>query len=186
MIWKNRNRAWLGIAIVSLLLITGYGVLYINESERLEGVGNYVVLNGKTSTAELSEHFHSQGIFEDSGDAVFAARWITARIGGSIPNLGQLNNDSFRIPADSARYAGELFKKNVESSERLLGIDEKVKELYSNGSVATMLQTQGDELSRVSIHIQKTKTAIDTLKVGSSYNVLRRIPYFGKKIAKNS
>lgn len=181
--WKNRNRAWLGIAIVSLLLITGYGVLYINESERLEGVGNYVVLNGKTSTAELSEHFHSQGIFEDSGDAVFAARWITARIGGSIPNLGQLNNDSFRIPADSARYAGESFKKNVESSERLLGIDEKVKELYSNGSVATMLQTQGDELSRVSIHIQKTKTAIDTLKVGSSYNVLRRIPYFGKKIA---
>lgn len=123
MMSKGTKTALFGGLLITAALILGFIVLYRNTRTILAG-SDPLVLNASTSADSLSRRLLDRGIFQDPDDAEFTARWITSRLreGGSIPNLGALNKNRFRIPADSARVAGKALGKAVASSERQLGL----------------------------------------------------------------
>jgi cell division protein FtsW (lipid II flippase)/cell division protein FtsI/penicillin-binding protein 2 len=200
---------------VTIVLSLGFISLYKNESVLLrskgEESGNTLVLNGKTSDKELSQYLLNKGIYQDPKDAECISKWITSRIGNTIPNLGALNKSQFRMPADTlfglpiAEVGGEKVRLAVETSQLKLGITPDVKKLYAEIGKEpldpaklislkegtsyryTTKQMPGDTIyTRVSIRVLRTKKGVDTLTVRSyafKYHTLCRIPYIGSRIA---
>lgn len=209
------KRAFIGLCLVTIVLSLGFVSLYKNESVLLrskgEESGNTLVLNGKTSDKELSQYLVNKGIYQDPKDAECISKWITSRIGNTLPNLGALNKSQFRMPADTlfglpiAEVGGEKVRLAVDSSQHKLGLTPDVKKLYAEIGKEplapaqlislkegtsyryTTKQMPGDTIyTQVSIRVFRTEEGVDTLTVRShafKYHALCRIPYIGSRIA---
>lgn len=135
------KRAFIGLCLVTIVLSLGFVSLYKNESVLLrskgEESGNTLVLNGKTSDKELSQYLVNKGIYQDPKDAECISKWITSRIGNTLPNLGALNKSQFRMPADTlfglpiAEVGGEKVRLAVDSSQHKLGLTPDVKKFIA-------------------------------------------------------
>ena len=218
------KKAFFGLCLVTVVLSLGFVSLYINESDLLSEVSSSLsgtkdaksistlVLNGKTTDKELSKHLLDKRVYQDPKDAECISKWITSRIGKTLPNLGALNKNQFRMPADSvfgkpiSEVAGEKVLQAIETSKLKLGLSQDVRKLYYEIGKETLnpaqlisfptdsasyrqatAQVVGDTLfTKVSIQVLKTKESVDTLTVRSKafrYNALCRIPYVGSRVA---
>lgn len=212
------KKALFGLCLVTIVLSLGFVSLFKNESDLLRSASkrdkssSTLVLNGKTSAKDLAQHLMDTGIYQDPKDADCVSKWITSRIGKTLPNLGSLNKKQFRMPVDSlfgkpvSEVAGEKVLQAIETSQEKLGLTAKVKTLYGEIVEETLGSAQlisfptdsasfrsatehvvGDTLfTKVSIHVLQTKKEIDTLTVRSKafkFRSLSRIPYVGNRIA---
>ena len=213
---KNNKRGIRGLSIVTIVLLLGFISLYRNESVLLKSVGSpmevskgekaicTLVLNEQTSSEELMKHLLNTNVYQDPQDAKFVAKWI--KKGGTIPNLGTLNKNQFKIPLDSAKQAGNKIRNAIEISQEKLGINEEVRRLYEyiertdidklnsfqlfssphKDSIIfrTALYPSIDTTTKVSIVVLQTKPEIDTITFKNKrFKTLSYIPYIGKNIS---
>lgn len=214
---KSIRKAFLGLCLVTLVLSIGFISLYWNESVLLKGIttssqGNKkgdavstLVLNGKTIDKELAKHLLDKGIYQDPKDAECIAKWVTSRINGTIPNLGVLNKNQFRMPTDTlfdkpfSEVAGEKLQLALAKSQKTLGITPEVRVLYDalakaeldagqlifiseDGKVSRDTTVAGVQYTKVSIQVLQTPLSLDTMTVKSKYPVLSRTS-IGTRIA---
>lgn len=219
------KRAFIGLCLVTAVLMLGFISLYKNESKILKSVSsvsqnsngnkspNTFIINGETKSAELSQYLIDKGIYSDKKDAACIAKWVTSKVGKSLPNLGALNKEQFRMPVDTlfgesiSNWAGEKITLSIDESCKKLGITPKVKELYkyiqaeelpksqlinfSSDSLICKKSVHSDScedtlFTKVSVRVLKAKQAVDTLDISSpgfSFHSLCHIPYIGNRIA---
>ena len=215
-----KKRALFGLCLVTIVLALGFISLYSNESTVLssitdkDGKNNTLVLTGNIHPDTLSQYFIEKGIYQDAKDAKCISEWIIPKIGKgeNLPNLGALNKEQYRMPADSLfgrpieEVAGEKTLLAVENSRERLGLSPTVIRLYDEIQKAHSKSVQpvffvedstscrfaidkalGDTVfTKVSIQVLQPNKKVDTLNIrsdGFKYKYLCHIPYVGTRIA---
>ena len=124
-----------------------------------------ICLSKETNAEDLSDLLVKGNYVPDEKDAEFIARHLTETIrktGTELPNLGELNKKTFRIPASHADFSGGVgLKLRVDSSLVALGITDEVNEQYRRlNEIPHSLSVKSGDRYRMEVTVQQTDTTL--------------------------
>lgn len=130
-----------GFCLVSALMIAGTMALFYNLDPMFDIVDRSindnmtVVMNGNVDADKLETMLLRGDYIGDETDAKLISRWIKSRIeeGPALENLGVLNTDRFKIPADTvAAFGGTGLMGRLNTHNIEIGLDEEWNILEPN------------------------------------------------------
>ena len=155
-----QTRERLAMVLVTIVLCFGFFTLYNNLKKQFGKIEagykdkSVLVLNNSLNENNLSDLLVTGNYILDEQDARFIAKYIKTKVdnGVVLPNLGELNKKSFRIPAflaDSLGGAG--LKLRVDSSLSTLGVTTEVAAIYTQSPADTYNFHEGNCSIRVMV-----------------------------------
>ena len=147
----NRTNTIIAFVLISVFLVIGAVSLNYNLSPLFDSVdesiqkGHTVVMNGEIDAVRLENVLLEGGYVADEKDARYISTWYTKKIKeeGPLENLGEINTNKFKIPADSIlEYGGKELQTRLEADLIELGQDEQWRNLDKN-SLSTVFGREG-------------------------------------------
>jgi len=153
------------LLLVTSVLVLGFFTLLHNREELFDDAQSTVVLKKGLNAGDLADALIINDYISDEKDAGLIAEHIINKLstGKELPNLGELNKRTFRIPADLAYSKGGAgLKQRVIRSREILGIDEEMKAKYGENLPAKLdLQTGNCDIV---VKVQQIDSAANRIK----------------------
>lgn len=130
----NRKNTIYAFVLISVMLVLGAKSLIYNLTPLFDNIdksiaeGHTVVMNGKIDSRVLEDILIDGDYISDDKDAKFISEWYKKKIeeGKSLENLGAINTNRFKIPADTIRmYGGNELNSRLDNELLELGQDEQ-------------------------------------------------------------
>lgn len=158
----NRKNTIIAFFLISLMLFLGSRALISNLSPFFDTVnsdidkGYTVVMNGDIDASRLEKLLIDGGYLSDSRDAAFISQWYKDKIqeGPALENLGAINLDRFKIPADTIRKAGGKELKARLADELLrIGQDDEWK-TKGRKTTATVFGEKAENTATIRVSVE--------------------------------
>lgn len=170
------SRGLKGLALVSVVLICGFLVLYRNVSPILEtSVTEQIpVLDKSLSPEVLADHLLEKGYLDDPADAACISDWIVSQLQNrSVSNLGALNKDPFRIPVTLAdSLGGAYLHSRCEASRMTVGQTES--QGVDPDTLATVFSCAGERLHTIPVFVREENPVYSNM-TGTKGRILKRV-----------
>ncbi len=139
----SRRLERISLIFVTAVLCLGFFILYGNRQKQFELTekgykdGSVVNLTKGVSPTALANVLLAGNYVSDKKDADFIAHYLAWKLQtSSLPNLGTLNLNTFKVPADSAfKYGGNDLQKRVQSSRENLRITNTTPLEYADNTI---------------------------------------------------
>ena len=159
------------MALVTIILCYGFFTLHNNYKKQFSKAEagykdkSMLYLDKDVDIRELSDLFINGNYIFDEQDAHFIAGHIKSKLndGAVLPNLGELNKRTFRIPASLAdSLGGTGLRIRVKESYSTLGVTEEVIDMYEQLSSDSINLSSGDYT--INAIVQETDASLHGIK----------------------
>ena len=155
----QRPAAYIGLILITILMIVGKNTLLDNLSPTLDEVteqiktGQTAVLDQNVTSEDVMQALTAADYIKDIDDRKVAAEWVAANSKDGLVNLGQLNQPSNRLPAEEAMKGGQGYRVRVEKDYEKLRLTDTVREIYKSGKPIPSEVKVGDGGGEVTVKV---------------------------------
>ena len=159
----NRKNTIYAFCLISTVFILGGVSLIYNLSPLFDKIdeqianGETTIMNGKIDASKLEALLLNGDYISDVQDARFISQWYKRKIetGKSLENLGAINSNRFKIPADSIlSYGGEGLKARLSTEILQLGQDEEWHRI-DKSNLSSTFGAASDSTAQIQIYVSE-------------------------------